>query len=72
MRLGRALDSVLLLVALGGKQADHLIDAVTIAATEQARDDVNIVPNAKLVRHKNLRTVEIRLSGTPPSLKGTQ
>jgi len=56
MRLGRALDPVLLFVTIGGKQPHDLIDAVPIAAAEQASDDVNIVANAKLVRHESLRT----------------
>jgi len=35
VRLGGALDAVLLLVAVGGKQAHHLVDAAAVAAAEQ-------------------------------------
>jgi len=52
--LGGAFDAVLLLVAVGGKQAHHLIDAAAIAAAEQTGNHLNIVANAKLVRHDSL------------------
>src|SRR6185312_3662810 len=54
VRLARALDAILLLVALGRQHADNLVDAGGVTAAEQACDDVNIVADAKLVSQVNL------------------
>jgi len=54
MRLVRALDAVLLLVAFGREDAHHFVDATNLTAAEQARDDVDIVANAELVSQENL------------------
>ena len=58
VRLARALDAVLLLIALGREHAHHLIDAMAITAAEQACDDVNIVANAELVSQGSLRITQ--------------
>ena len=61
VRLGRALDAILLFIAFGREQPDHLIYAVAIAAAEQTGDDVNIVADTKLMRQENLRTITTAL-----------
>ena len=58
VRLARAFDAVLLLVALGGEHAHHLIDATAVAAAEQACDDVNVVADAKLMSQESLRITQ--------------
>ena len=55
VRLARALDAVLLLVAFGRENADHLIDATDIAAADQTRNDMNVVADAELVSQDILR-----------------
>ena len=54
VRLIRALDAILLLVAFGRQDTHDLVDAGRIAAAEQARDDVDIVTDAKLMSQDNL------------------
>ena len=58
VRLARALDAVLLLIALGREHAHHLIDAMAITAAKQACDDVNVVANAKLMSQESLRITQ--------------
>ena len=60
MRLGGTFDAVLLLVTLGGEDADHLIGAAAVTAAEQARNDVNVVADAELVSQDILRYAKSR------------
>src|SRR5437660_9998598 len=61
VRLTRALDAVLQLVALGGEHPDHLVGAVAVAAPEQACDDVDVVADAELVSQGSLRITQNRV-----------
>jgi hypothetical protein len=54
VRLTRALDAILLLVSFGWKDTNDFIDAGGVTAAEQARNDVDIVADAKLVSQLNL------------------
>src|SRR4051812_22318996 len=49
VRLGHALDAVLLLVTLGREQAHHLVHAVGATAPEHPRRKVNTVPDTESV-----------------------
>ena len=49
VRLGHALDAVLLLIAVGREQAHHLIHAVGATAPEHPRREVNTVPDTESV-----------------------
>src|SRR3954468_2724024 len=49
MRLGHALDAVLLLIAIGREQTHHFVNAVGATAPEHPRREVNTVPDTESV-----------------------
>ena len=58
VRLARAFDAVLLLVAFGREHADHLVGATAVAAAKQARDDVDVIADAELMSQDSLRDTQ--------------